>query len=201
MEEGRRTHEALEKRVAANVPLPPQYKKYEPLCQSIIQNAWQTKAEIRTELKVAVNRDLKPTGFFDKDVYGRGAIDVTTMLPDLAFVGDWKTGKTREKDFQVRVFAFFMFLTFPTLTRVDACNIWLPTLKVGQLYRFYREDLPKIWSEIFIKLAAMENAAAAESFPPRPSPLCGRIRGQADDYCCPVTDCEHNPKYGANHGR
>lgn len=187
MLEGRRVHDALEKRVAANVSLPTPYMKYDPLCQSIVQGAAAAGGEIRTELKVALNRELKPCDFFAKDVYGRGALDVTVMTPaknpDLVFIGDWKTGKTREKDFQVKIFALFGFLTWPSVTRVDACNIWLPTLKVGQRYRFFREDVPRIWSEMYIKLSAMEMAAATDNWVKRQSPLCA---------WCPVKSCEHN---------
>ena len=187
MLEGRRVHDALEKRVAANVALPAPYAKYDPLCQSIIRGAEAAGGEIRTELKVGLNRELKPCDFFDKQVYGRGALDVTVMTPpknpDLVFIGDWKTGKTREKDFQVKIFALFGFLTWPSLTRVDACNIWLPTLKVGQRYRFFREDVPRIWSEMYIKLSAMEMAAATDNWVKRQSPLCA---------WCPVKDCEFN---------
>jgi hypothetical protein len=191
MEEGRKTHDALEKRVAANVVLPPMYAAYEPLANSVVQMAQSSGATIRTELKVGVNRELKACDFFGKDVYGRGALDVALLsperAPEFAWIGDWKTGKTREKDFQVKIFAFFGFITYPTLKRVSACNIWLPTKKPGEAYKFFREDMPTIWAEIYIKLSAMEMAAASDNWVKRQSPLCA---------WCPVKDCEFNRKKG-----
>lgn len=187
MLEGRRAHEALEKRVCNNTPLPDKYARHEPLALSFI--AAGQGNYIRTELKLAINREMKSTEYFGKDVYARSALDISIFCPwpnpDLVFIGDYKTGKTREKDFQMKVMAIFTFLHYPTITRIDAANIWLPVNKIGQRYRFFKEDFPRMWSEVFIKLSAMENAAAANEFKPRPSPLCG---------WCPVLTCEHNPK-------
>lgn len=188
MAEGRACHEALEKRIANNTPLIDRYASHEPLMQSLQRAGQQLGAEIRTELKLAITREMKPTEYFAKDVWGRSALDISVFYPapnpDLVFIGDYKTGKLREKDFQMKVMTIFTFLHYPTATRVDAANIWLQTNKVGKRYRFYKEDFPKMWSEVFIKLAAMENAVAAAKFPPRQSPLCG---------WCPVKTCEHNP--------
>lgn len=183
MLEGRRVHDALEKRVAANVQLPPAYSKWDPLAASIVNMARKTGGEIRTEMKVGVDRDLKPCDFFAKDVYARGALDVSVLWPNSMYIGDWKTGKTREKDFQVNIFAFFGFLTFPKINTITACNIWLATNKIGEPYIYDRADLPRIWSEIYLKLAAMEHAAATDTWAKRQSPLCAY---------CPVLSCENN---------
>jgi hypothetical protein len=183
MAEGRRVHDAMEKRVAANIVLPPAYAKWDPLAQSIVNMAHNTGGEIRTEMKVGVDRNLKPCDFFGKDVYARGALDVAVLWPTAMYIGDWKTGKTREKDFQVKIFAFFGFLTFPNIDKITACNIWLPTSKIGEPYNYKREDLPKIWSEIYMKLVAMEQAAAKDEWVKRQSPLCAY---------CPVLSCENN---------
>lgn len=188
MLDGRKVHDALDRRVAANCPLPPDMQKYDPLCESIITSARSVNGEIRTEMKVAINRQFQPCDFFAKDVYGRGALDVSILAPPNMFIGDWKTGKTREKDFQVKVFAFFGFIHYPMVNKIKAFNIWLPTLKPGEPYSFTRDHLPNIWSTIYMKLAAMEQAAAQDNFPPRKSPLCGY---------CPVKTCEHNPNKGA----
>ena len=183
MLEGRRVHDALEKRVAANVVLPRPYTKWDPLAQSIVNMARNTGGEIRTEMKVGVDRDLKPCDFFGKNVYARGALDVAVLWPKAMFIGDWKTGKTREKDFQVKIFAFFGFLTFPKVDKITACNIWLPTGKIGEPYNYDRADLSRIWSEIYLKLVAMETAAAKDEWVKRQSPLCA---------FCPVLSCENN---------
>jgi len=185
MEEGRKVHEALEKRVAAGLPLPPALAKYDALAETVVQKG--ITGEIRTEMKVGVNKALRPTDFFAKDVYGRGALDVAIFHPKkdptFMFIADWKTGKTREKDFQIKVFAFFGFILFPSVERIGACNIWLPSAKPGTLYQYKRADLPNIWSEIYMKLAAMELAAANNEWKKRQSPLCSY---------CPKLDCEFN---------
>jgi len=189
MLEGKVVHEALEKRVCSGKALPAPMAKYDPMAQSIIALAARADGEIRTEMKVAVNRELKRTDFFAKDVYGRGALDLAVMLPSTnpksVFIGDWKTGKPREKEFQVKTFAFFIFSLYPSVEKISACNLWLQTLKPGTLYQFDRADQPRIWSEISMKLAAMEIAARADLWPARQSPLCG---------WCHNLDCEFNPK-------
>lgn len=185
MAEGKKVHTALEYRVARNTPLPAAYMMYEPLAASIVNAAAASGGEIRTELKTGLNSDLKPVDFFAKDVWARGALDVTILtparMPVSAFIGDWKTGKPREKDLQLKTFGFFIFHTYPTIEKVDASNIWLKTCKPGDHYRYYRSGLPLINQEILSKVAKVDKACETETFPEKQNFLC---KGWCDVKTC-----------------
>ena len=178
---GTEVHLALEERVRDNRKLPMPLVGFEPLAASVAQ--LKHKADVRVEQAVALDEKMAPCGFFDKNVWGRGKIDLLAVQNDKAWIGDWKTGKVREKPFQVSVFAAFVFKIFPQINAITANNLWLNVGKVGQKYSFLRENLDLLWSEILRKIYAVEDCARRDNFPEKPSGLCG--------YCNDTT-CKFN---------
>lgn len=183
IEEGNRVHKALELRVRDGTPLPNDLIKYEPLASSIQGFALNYQTPIHTELKLGITRAMAPCGFFDGNVWGRCAADVTVMKGEFAWVGDWKTGKPREKELQVKICAMFLFKKFPEISRVVGTNIWLKESKVGTAYSFTRDKEAEYWKDIITRVQKMENALEKEYWPEQPSGLCG---------WCPVKSCKYN---------
>jgi hypothetical protein len=178
IEEGNRVHKALENRILHGTDLPSEYSKYESFAASIMRGI-----PARAELKMGINRELRPADFFASNVWGRCAADVVLMCDQFAWVGDWKTGKPREKELQVKICAMFLFKHFPHLTKVTGVNIWLKEMRIGEAYTFYKEKESEYWTDIIKRISNMENALATEYWPEKPSGLCG---------WCSVKSCKFN---------
>ena len=161
MLDGRRDHDALEKRLKDGVALPEHLAQQEPLCRSIISA--KQGAKLYTELKMGLTRELEPCAFFDKTgkVNARSALDVGIHKDEKFALMDWKTGKKKEFKDQLEIMSAFIFRHFPKVMRVVACNIWLQTSEVGHKYIFHREQEPEIWQKIIPKVqkkSALEKA-------------------------------------------
>jgi hypothetical protein len=177
-EYGNRVHKELEDRLRIKKPLSQELAKYEPYCLSIEQ-----RGDPYVELAVGLRRDGSPTGFFAPDVWGRGKIDVLLVNDKNAWVGDWKTGKKKEDEGQVKIFALFAFHYYPQIETVNCNYIWLKSNEIGKRYQFRREDLPALWKNIMPSIEGVEHAYETGNFPPRPSGLC---KGW-----CPVSSCQY----------
>ena len=174
-------HAALESRIKG-APLPEHMLKYDPMACSIV-NAWQKGMKVYTELKMGLTRGMEPCGFFDKNVWGRGAADVILVQDDTAIIFDWKTGKKREKEEQLRLLALFTFKHFPKVQRVHGMNLWLEAGDIGAIVSYGRKNTPGLWQLVLPQIQAIESAFKKNAWPEKPSGLCRY---------CPVKACQFN---------
>ena len=65
-----------------------------------------------TEAQLGVTRPI-PLWFFDADVWGRAKLDVVVVKGSKALILDWKTGKFKSSDEQLRLSSLFVFMTMP----------------------------------------------------------------------------------------
>lgn len=180
---GNEVHKALELRVKDGKPLPEAYKDYEPLAKSVADQGNSADVKLYTEMEFALDQQMQPCSFWDKNVWGRGKGDVVMIKGDRGWLGDWKTGKVREKADQLKIFAAFLFKMFPVLKVITGNNIWLTANKLGDRHQFSREHEPVLWKEIIEKVQRVEKAFTTNRFDPKPSGLCG---------FCNVKACPHN---------
>lgn len=178
---GNAVHAALEQRIKGT-PLPEALQRYDPMAQSII-NAWHKGMKVYAELKMGLTRNFEPCGFFDKNVWGRGAADVILIAGDKAVIFDWKTGKKREKEDQLRLLAMFVFKHFPTVAQVAGMNLWLEPNEIGSRYTYLRQQEPALWQYLIPQIQSVERALTENSWPEKPSGLCG---------WCSVKACQFN---------
>lgn len=178
MLEGQAAHKALEERVRDLKPLPKKYSQYEKLCKKFDA----TDGDVLVEQKLALDQDLNPTEFFARDVWLRGVLDVGVLKGKIGKVFDWKTGKRKPDNEQMKLFAAITFATYKTLEVVDTTFVWLKD-KTTDKQRFTKDDEQIIWREFEPRVETMNEAYETGYFPPRPSGLC---RGW-----CPVHDCKH----------
>lgn len=180
---GTEVHKALEERLKDHVkkPLPIAYIPYEKMARSVEKAA--EGGLLMIELPLALDKVFNPTGFFDKNVWGRGKADVVILKGKKLWTGDWKTGKVRENRFQLQVFAGFLFKMFPQVDEVHANNLWLQANKIGESYKFTRQAEPEIWRDILYRIGRIKLADEKDSFEPKQSGLCG---------FCSVKTCPHN---------
>jgi CRISPR/Cas system-associated exonuclease Cas4 (RecB family) len=178
--EGNKQHKALENALKGTEGLPHAYKHYQP----IIDRLRAAPGIKQAERDFALTSSFKPTGYWDKDAWVRGKVDVTIVLPTSAVVIDYKTGKVKESEDQAKLYAGVAFAENPACQEVRTAYIWLAHDKVSPR-TFTREDLPGIWQEFTGRVKRMEHAASSNDFPPRPSGLCREW--------CPVgrSLCEH----------
>lgn len=180
---GTTAHEAMEKRVKAGTPLPPALESHEPLIKKLTSRPGQ----IEVERRLAFNRQMKSVDFFAPDVWVRGVFDFALRQKNQALIVDWKTGKRRMPNDQLKLFALFGLYEFPLLDRIDTAFYWL-NMKKLDIESFFQEDKTKLWEVFLPRVERFEAAFHHENFPARPSGLCKRW--------CPCLTCPHNGGYG-----
>ena len=178
---GNEVHKALELAVGNDTPLPAAHASYQPIVDKVKAFPGVKMAE----QSFGLTKDFQPTEFFGRDVWFRGKIDLNILRGDTAVVCDWKTGKVKDDPTQLSLFAGATFALYPTVNTVHARFIWLQSNETsGQTYT--RDQAPKIWEPIMMRLAKMQHADDTDTFPPNPSGLCKRhcpVGRDNCDYC------------------
>lgn len=171
-------HAALEARLKGKTPLPPQAQSYEPLVASI-----ERRGSVETELPLAVDHQMRPTGFWEGSPFLRGKYDAVVRRPPLALIVDWKTGRSDfEKELQLEIGALLLFANDPAIETIAGMNVYLKTGKAGRIYEFQRAEISPRWAKLIHRMRKIEERDSAQKWEKRPGPLCG---------WCPVKDCEH----------
>lgn len=180
LEHGREVHRAFEDRAAKGIPFPPQMEKYEPYVAKI----QSLGGDIIVERKISLDRNLKETQWFAKDVWVRGAIDIGSLRGSTAVFLDWKTGKRKPDSDQLKLFALLGFSVFPEVERIKTGFVWLDEDKFDH-NAFTRDQIPALWGEFLPRLSRLAHAYAEDSWLPKPSGLCRKW--------CPVgkKHCSH----------
>ena len=139
------------------------------------------------EQKVGVTENLTACGFYDKDVWFRGIIDllIVDTLGETAWVIDYKTGKNaRYADKgQLELMALAVFLHYPEVKKIKAGLLFVVSNDLIKS-KYHEYDTSSLWAKWLGKYEAMKIAADKNVWNPRPSGLCKRH--------CPVTVCAHN---------
>ena len=167
MLEGERVHKMLEKRIAEKTPFPHGYEYLEKIA-AIIESMPGTKL---TESKLTLSADLTPTGYFAPDAYVRAIIDIAVIADDQAWLGDYKTGKVTMDQEQLKLFAAVAFHHYPDVQRIRATYIYI-NAKVVDGEDYTREDLPRLWEELLVEPARLQECVVSSNWPARPGRHC-----------------------------
>jgi CRISPR/Cas system-associated exonuclease Cas4 (RecB family) len=172
---GNDAHEAAEHYIKHGTPIPDKFAIMRPVVEALAK----FPGEKHTELKLGVRKSedgFEPCGFFDKDVWYRGIVDLLIVDGTTAHMVDYKTGKKpiqryeAEKRFQLTVYADLVQSTFNE--PVSAAELLY--LKEGIRWIIHpseedvlkmREVVTNVWSEI-------QESCASGSFEARLSKLC-----------------------------
>lgn len=178
--EGRVAHKAFEDYVAGTAAMPDKYAKFIPLGDKL-RLADGTR---HTEYKFGLTESLTPTGFFDSDVWLRGALDLAIIRPAEGIVLDYKTGNRKLDGDQLKLFAAASFKIWPWLPKVKTGYLWLKDMKMDT-ETFVPEQVPEIMQGFSARVQRMKVAQETDNWPAKPSGLC---KGW-----CPVgrSNCEH----------
>lgn len=178
---GLEAHKLLENRIDMGKPLPNYLQHLEP----IIVSLENSKGVIRSEYKLALNAQFQPVEFFAKDCWVRAVGDVVKIHEDRALLTDWKFGRFKDGDGQLRLQSAITFAAYPHVNKIGVVYAWVKD-KRTTVRTFTREDTPAIWSEFIPRAKRMEIAIVNKDFPPKPSGLCRKH--------CRVETCEFHGK-------
>lgn len=181
---GTEFHKAAEDFMRDGTPIPERFAFAKPALDALAAKP----GERHCELKMGLREDLTPCGFFDKDVWFRGIVDLLIVDGDRAFIIDYKTGKSaRYADTgQLQLMALSVFAHFPQVTRVKAglvfviANQFIPA-------DFNVSDRDTLWAPWIKKYARLEKAHETNVWNPIPSGLCRKH--------CPVVECPHHGQH------
>jgi len=176
---GNDAHDALALRVSGGKPLPDQMREFETFVAPL--DGLGAKAEG----KIAITKDGIPTGYFDKNVWFRGAVDVSIVKETTGFILDWKLisdkGVRWTKQFELQVHAVLLHAKYPHLKVIKARYAFLNQKQFSETYDC--SDTTATWAKINELTTQITIDKAAGSFEKRQGPLCG---------WCSVFDCENN---------
>ena len=177
---GEWAHKQFELRVADGTPLPTELNEHEDFIAGLIAKPGM----IYPEQEIAFDQRAKPCGFWAKDVWCRGKLDVQNIDGEAceALVTDYKTGKPHTKFNQLKLYTLHTFAMFPGINTVTAQFYWTQT-KTTTHQTYTRGQVGALWGSFVPDLKQYVEAFQTDTWQPRPSGLC---KGW-----CPVTDCEH----------
>lgn len=176
MKWGSEVHAAFEYRVGGGKALPANMQQWEEFAAP-----FDGKGAI-TEQKLGMTIEGRPTGFFDKDVWFRGKLDVTIISGTTAYIPDWKTGNSKYEDpFELETNAVLLHAKHPALTKIMGCYVWLKDNRISQTYDL--SHTLQTWTTMQRMMAEIiEKRATPATYQKNQTPLCSY---------CSVGDCEH----------
>jgi hypothetical protein len=196
LERGDELHEAMKNRVVGSTPLPAHFIYMEPWAEKLtrVLHPYQI---IQCELKLAMNREGKPTGYFDKSTWFRGKIDYFRLMPipgsspgtsdDFGHLVDYKTGRPSkfQDNTQLMLNAWQVFQHYKTVQKLRVDYLWTEYNDTSH-EMYTREEIPGHMINLLPRVSAMEAAHKANNFPPKPCGLCEQY--------CDVISCEFHGK-------
>ena len=187
-------HEAMKSRVGSDKTLPPEFIYMESWAKKLTKELSPFQI-IQCELKLAVDKQGRPVGFFDRDVWLRGRIDYLRIIPvmgsdgrathDIGHLVDYKTGKPKEDWTQLMLQAHLVFCHYHNLQEMRTEFLWTEYSDTMH-ENFKRFDMDQAISGITPRVIKLEQAHKTGVFEPNPCGLCR-------DYC-PVVSCEYHGK-------
>jgi len=179
---GNDAHEAAEHYIKHGTPIPDKFKIMRPVVETLAK----FPGEKHTELKLGVRKTgagYEPCGFFDKDVWWRGIVDLLIVDCDTAHMVDYKTGKNAKyADMkQLDLMAGATFVHFPEVQKIKSGLAFVVSNEFPKKTH-HRKHLDDYLSVFDNQLDQLENAMDSGVFNAKSGPLCG---------WCPVVNCEH----------
>ena len=180
-------HAALAQALRAGTPLPTKFQIYQKWIDKVVDT--EGELLIEDDCRWAINRELKPTTWFAKDVWLRCIADAVKLdfnPPAAALVVDWKAGKSANVDpIQLTLTSLMMFLQFPKLKCVRSDFVWLQE-NYQTTQTLYRNEAADHWALLMPRVERLRQASLKDNFPPQPGRFCKRW--------CPVSSCEYHGK-------
>lgn len=176
---GNLVHDALAARCGdKRVPLPPQMQRYEEWALKMITSP----GNILVEQKLSITKEFGDCGYFDANTWFRAKGDLIKLVPPVALIVDWKTGKIVEDSVQLALSAACVFARYPEIKKIRSCFVWLKD-NADTVQDFTPEDMPAMWKGLWPRIEALEQAHNTTTYQAKPGGLCRNY--------CPVKECPH----------
>lgn len=174
-------HKAAEEFIRDGKPIPEKFKFIEPPLTKLRNYAGEKLCEHR----MGLTRDLKPCGFFDRNVWWRGIADLVILQDDSAKIVDYKTGKSSKHadTKQLEILSLAVFKHFPQVKRVKGGLLFVVANDFVK-GDFDADQSDVYWQRWLTNTAQLEKALEVNVWNPRPNFTCKKW--------CPVKDCTHN---------
>ncbi len=178
---GNEIHKVAEEYVNKGRPIPEKYNHIELALKALKD----MPGEKLCENKLGLTADLKPCGFFDKNVWWRGVADIIILQGDTALTVDYKTGKSSKfaELKQLEIVSLAIFKHFPEVKKVKAGLMFLfadDFVKTAYL----SDSQDELWGSWISDVGQLQASVENDMWNPKPNFTC---RGW-----CPVTSCDHN---------
>jgi hypothetical protein len=179
---GNDAHAAAEAYIKDGTPIPDTYAVMRPVVEALSKFPGDKHTELRLGIKRTDN-GFEPCGFFDKDVWYRGIVDLLIVKGKTAYLIDYKTGKNAKyADMkQLDLMAGAVFIHFPNVVRIKSGLAFVVSNEFPKKDHV-RENLNQYLAVFDDQLDQLEAAMDNGIWNAKTSPLCG---------WCPVTTCEH----------
>lgn len=175
--EGKAIHDAMRARVIDGKPLPPPMRQFERMAAKFAN----AKGQKYGEMKLALNRQFEPVGYFAPTVFVRVVIDLAVIQDTAAIVADWKTGKVKDDPTQMALNAAVLSRVMPEIGLFKTVYVWLQSEEVTPK-NYSISMFTRTWNELLPRVAKIEEARKTTTFPAKENGLCG---------WCPVKSCPH----------
>lgn len=180
---GNRVHAALDKRLTEKKPLPEGMQQWEPLASMFDSPG----GKLLSEFRFSLSKQFRTATW--TNCWVRGIIDVGVLKEGHAKLYDWKTGKPKPDEGQLKLSAAAVMHSFPYIETVTTGYIWLKDNTLNDT-TYTRDDLPAIWGDFLPRVVKWENSYKTNKWEKRPSGLC---KGW-----CSNLDCTFNEKRRPN---
>lgn len=174
-------HKTFAKVLEGKMEMPVEMKDY----QEWVDKVHLLPGKLYVEQQYALDKDFKPTGWFDNNVWMRSIGDVVKIFGTRGALLDWKTGNIKVDSVQLMLGAQCLFSYFPQLEVVHTAFIWLKE-GVTTVEEYTKQDLADGWAGLYERVNTLEAAHKSNTFVPKPGGLCRKF--------CPVTSCQYHGK-------
>jgi hypothetical protein len=178
---GQDLHKAAEDYVKLGTPVPNKYDFIVPMLDRL-NKIEGTKL---CEEKLGLRYDLTPCGFFDEDVWWRGVADLIIIKDDIAYVIDYKTGKTAKyaKTDQLEILSLAVFKHYPQVKKIKAGLLFVVSKDFVKA-DYEKSDEGIYWTRWVEDTKQLEGAIKNNVWIKKPNFTCRKF--------CPIVSCEHN---------
>lgn len=182
---GTAVHEAAEKYIRDNEPIPEKFAFIKPHLDVLKA----LPGEKLCEHEMGLTRDFKPCRFDDPGVWFRGIADLMIVNGSDARLIDYKTSKSSQyADIkQLELLALAAFKHFPNIKRIKAGLVFLVASDLVKA-DFDADLQDSGWQKWLPEIERLEKSFETDVWNPKPNFTCKKF--------CYVTDCEHNGKGG-----